>query len=144
MPSGYDIILVLKIAVSAVTLLLVASLIALAWGRVKLHGRLNLLFFVLTMSAVLAFEVLLRIGPYLEPGWSVTNGWTLFHRQVLRVHLCFVIPLLFVMPLMLLTGLKHWRRIHIPLGILFALLWAGMLVTGIGLLPHAPVEAWNP
>lgn len=144
MPSGYDIILVLKVAVSAVTLLLATSLIALWTGRVRLHGRLNLLFFVLTMTAVLAFEILLRIGPYIEPGWAVTNGWTPFHRQVLRVHLCFVIPLLLVMPLMLLTGLKHWRRIHLPLAVVFALLWLGMLVTGIGLLPHAPTDALNP
>lgn len=138
MPSGYDIVLVLKIAVAAVTLLLAAALVAVVRGNVRLHGRLNVIFFVLTMTAVALFELLLRIGPYVEPGWAVTNGWTPFQRQVLRVHLCFVIPLMVVLPLMLMTGLKRWRRLHLPLAIVFSILWLGMLVTGIGLLPHAP------
>jgi len=138
MPSGYDIILVLKLAVAAVTLILLCALLAVARGNVRLHGRLNIVFFVLTMTAVLIFEALLRIGPLVEPGWSVTKGWTPGQMLALRVHLCFVIPLMLVLPAMLFTGLRRWRRVHLPLAVIFSILWVGMLVTGIGLLPHAP------
>jgi uncharacterized membrane protein YozB (DUF420 family) len=138
MPSGYDIILVLKIAVSAVTLVLLAALWALARGNLRLHGRINLVFFVLTMTAVLIFEGLIRFGPSIEPGWSVTEGWSDHELWALRVHLCFVIPLMVVLPAMLFTGLRRWRRWHLTLAGVFSVLWLGMLVTGIGFLPHRP------
>ncbi|HYH65697.1 MAG TPA: hypothetical protein VD866_13455, partial [Urbifossiella sp.] len=60
MPTGPEIILTLKVLVAAVTVILTASLAALAAGRPRLHGRLNTLFFVLTMSTVAGFEVLLQ------------------------------------------------------------------------------------
>ena len=45
MLSPGDVILALKIAVGAVTVLLAASLVALAAGRPRLHGRINTVFF---------------------------------------------------------------------------------------------------
>jgi chromate transport protein ChrA len=137
MPSGSSIILILKIATSAVTLVFLTSLIALARKNVRLHGRINLVFFLLTMVAVLAFELLIRVGPYLEPGWSVTRDWTDEQRFALRIHLGFVIPLTAVLPLMLFTGYRHWRIAHLTLAVVFSILWLGMLVTGVGFLPHS-------
>ncbi len=136
MPSGPIIILTLKIAVVAVSLLLAAALIALARGNTRLHGRINLIFFVLTMSVVLAFEMAVRFGPTIEEGWSVTKGWTPNELTALRVHLCFVIPLTFLLPVMLFTGWRRKRRVHVTLAILFAMLWTGMLITGLFFLPH--------
>src|SRR4051812_3009291 len=75
MPDGTTIVLVLKVAVIAVTLLLLASLVALGYGRYRLHGRLNVVFFTLTVAAVVVFEGLIRLGPFIEEGWSVTRGW---------------------------------------------------------------------
>src|SRR4051794_38014480 len=60
LPAGPDIILTLKILVTAVTVLLLASLAALARGNPRLHGRLNTVFFVLTMGTVVGFEGLLQ------------------------------------------------------------------------------------
>ena len=51
-PLGPLVILALKIAVAAVTALLVLSLVVLWRGNQRLHGRLNLVFFVLTLTAV--------------------------------------------------------------------------------------------
>ena len=62
MPDGPTIILTLKILVSTVTVLFAASLIALARGNTKLHGRINTVFFILTLATVLGFEGLLRVG----------------------------------------------------------------------------------
>jgi hypothetical protein len=39
--NGPAIILVLKVAVLAVTMLLLASLVALVYGKFRLHGRIN-------------------------------------------------------------------------------------------------------
>jgi len=50
------VILVLKVAVIAVTVLLVASLTALARGNIRLHGRINYVFFVLTLGASSAWK----------------------------------------------------------------------------------------
>ena len=55
------IILILKIAVTAVTVLLCASLVALARGNYRLHGRINIVFFVLTFLAVVGLEVVARV-----------------------------------------------------------------------------------
>src|SRR5262245_39687773 len=54
----------LKVAVIAVTMLLLASLVALAKGNYWLHGRINIVFFVLTLSALAGLEVIARV---LEP-----------------------------------------------------------------------------
>ena len=131
MPTGPTIILFLKIAVSAVTLLLVAALAALARGDYRLHGRLNLIFFVLTTVAVVGFETLLQWGA------DVTAHMTAAERFALKVHLCFSGPVLPVMGVMLYTGLQHHRRVHIGLSLLFSVLWLGTLVTGVFFLPHS-------
>ncbi len=131
MPSGPTIILGLKIAVVAVTLILVASGWAIATGRRRLHGRLNITFFTLTVLAVCAFE------GFLQAGAPVTAHFTPADKVALRIHLCFVIPLLPVMIVMLITGLKRRRRIHLPLSVLFLALWTGMLITGVFFLPHS-------
>lgn len=130
MPSGPFIILILKVAVTSVTLLLVSSLFALARGDYRLHGRLNLIFFVLTVSAVLGFETLLQLGA------DVKAHMTEAELLALKIHLCFAGPLPVVMGVMLYTGLRHHRRVHIGLSILFSLLWIGTFVTGVFFLPH--------
>jgi hypothetical protein len=130
MPSGPLLILILKVAVTAVTLLLVSSLFALARGDYRLHGRLNLIFFVLTVSAVLGFETLLQLGA------DVKAHMTEAELLALKIHLCFAGPLPVVMGVMLYTGLRHHRRVHLGLSVLFAILWIGTFVTGVFFLPH--------
>jgi hypothetical protein len=138
MPSGHALILALKGAVVAVTVLHVMSLIALARGRNRLHGQMNTVFFTLTMAAVVLFELAVRVGPIIEPGWSVTSGWAEQHHNALRVHLCFVIPLVIVLPAMLVTGRRGPRAWHLWLAGVFSILWTGMFITGVFFLPHAP------
>lgn len=130
MLTGPQIILTLKVLVATVTVLFVASLVALAMKRVKLHGRINLVFFVLTITTVLGFELLLRLGT------DVTSQFSEEAKQALRIHLYFSVPAAFVLPLMFLTGIKRRRAIHVPLGLLFAALWLGTFVTGVFFLPH--------
>jgi uncharacterized membrane protein YozB (DUF420 family) len=129
--SGPQVILFLKIAVLAVTLLLLASLAALARGNVRLHGRINLVFATLTLSAVLGLELLVRV---INPG--TFSYFSPQELQALRVHLGFSIPSALLLPVMLYTGLKHHRNFHIALALLFSLLWTGTFVTGIFFLPH--------
>jgi hypothetical protein len=133
MPSGPLLILILKVAVTAVTLLLVSSLFALARGDYRLHGRLNLIFFVLTVSAVLGFETL--VSPY---GFAVDVKSHMNEAELLalKIHLYFAGPLPVVMGVMLYTGLRHHRRVHLGLSVLFAILWIGTFVTGVFFLPH--------
>ncbi len=130
MPSGPTIILMLKSAVVAVTVLLLLSLWALKRGNVRLHGRLNHLFFVLTMTTVLGFEGLIKFGV------PVTTHFQEDDYSALRFHLAFVIPLLPVMVLMLMTGRWRKRAFHVLLANVFVVLWAGMFVTGVFFLPH--------
>ena len=52
------VILVLKVAVVAVTVLLAGSLVALACGRYRLHGRINIAFFALTLAALVGLELI--------------------------------------------------------------------------------------
>jgi uncharacterized membrane protein YozB (DUF420 family) len=130
LPSGPTLILGLKVAVCAVSLLLVAALIALACGNVRLHGRINLAFFILTVAAVIAFEILLQLGA------DVRSHMNDFERTMLNVHLCFALPLPLVMGVMLYTGLKHERKVHVTLSVIFITLWVGTLVTGVFYLPH--------
>lgn len=136
MPSGATIILSLKVAVVAVTVLFLVSLEVLRRGNVRLHGRINIVFFILTMTAVLVFEGLIRFGPVMENGWSATQGWKPHHEVALTAHLSFVIPLMGVLPAMLYTGFKRKRRAHLALAWLFCILWLGMFVTGVFFLPH--------
>ena len=131
--SGPNVILALKVAVAAVTLLLLASLAALALGKIRLHGRINIVFFTLTVTALIAFEVVIR---FLNPGaFDYINGNAAL-RRALDVHLCFSVPSALLMPLMLFTGLTHRREAHLFLAGAFAVLWIATFVTGVFFLPH--------
>lgn len=133
MLTAENVIVTLKIAVAAVTLLLLTSLVALWRGRYRLHGRINIVFFVLTLSALLGLEGIARI---FEPEmfnkfFEDTGAWT-----ALYVHLGFSVPSALLLPVMLFTGLKHRRTVHIALAVVFAVLWTGTFITGIFFLPH--------
>jgi uncharacterized membrane protein YozB (DUF420 family) len=130
MPTGPEIILTLKVLVTAVTVLLTASVIAIATGRKKLHGRLNTAFFVLTMTTVLGFELLLRLGTDVSASFSPEA------RQALRVHLCFAVPSAVLLPVMLWSGATGRRKLHRPLAAIFLILWTGTFITGVFFLPH--------
>jgi hypothetical protein len=130
MPNGPQIILTLKVLVIAVTVLFAAALVALAMGRPRWHGRINTVFFILTMLTVIGFEVVLQF--FVDISATFDND----ARAALRVHLYFAVPSAIVLPVMLFTGATGRKTIHIPLGILFAVLWAGTFVTGVFYLPH--------
>jgi uncharacterized membrane protein YozB (DUF420 family) len=132
--TAENVILTLKIAVAAVTLLLLASLVALWRGRYRLHGRINIVFFTLTLSALLGLEGIARI---IEPEmfnqfFQETGAWTRLY-----VHLSFSVPAALLLPVMLYTGLRHRRKLHITLALAFAVLWTGTFITGIFFLPHS-------
>jgi len=129
-PDGPTIILTLKILVSTVTVLYAAAVIAIIAGRKKLHGRLNTAFFILTMTTVVGFEVLLRLGI------DATANFSDAAREALRIHLYFAIPSALLLPLMMLTGVRKWKALHITTGVLFTLLWLGTFVSGVFFLPH--------
>ena len=134
MLTAYDVILSLKVAVLAVTLLFLSSLIALYRGNYRLHGRINLAFFILTAIALVGLEVVARlIDPELFHDFEVVPDL----RQSLTIHLCFSLPSAAIMPFMLWTGLTHRRSIHLTLAVLFSILWAGTFITGIFFLPHS-------
>lgn len=122
---------ILKIAVGAVTVILTASLIALAAGRKRLHGQLNVCYFILTMTAVLGFEIVVR---FMNP--TFTSSFTPEQMESLQIHLCFSIPAAVVLPFMLFSGKTH-RPWHVTLSFLFSALWIGTFVTGIFYLPHS-------
>ena len=132
MLTGPEVILALKIAVLAVTVLFLSSLIALARGNYWLHGRINVAFFVLTATAVVALEVLARV---VNP--DLFNYFDADTRKILAIHLCFSLPSAVIMPFMLWTGLTHRRRIHLALAVVFGILWTGTFITGIFFLPHS-------
>jgi uncharacterized membrane protein YozB (DUF420 family) len=123
---GQFVILSLKIAVAAVSVLLAASLVALLRGNVRLHGRINLVFFLLTATALLIFEGLIRLY---DP--AMFNYFTAEQQRMLTIHLCFSIPSALLMPVLLLTGLRRLRTPHLVLAVVFAALWIGTFVTGI-------------
>ncbi len=129
--TGPDVILSLKIAVLAVTFLFLTSLIVLSRGNQWLHGRINIVFFVLTATALLVLEVLVRV---VNP--ELFNYFDADTKRALTIHLCFSLPSALLMPFMLWTGLTHRRRLHLSLAVLFSLLWAGTFITGIFFLPH--------
>lgn len=130
-------ILILKIAVALVTVLLAGSLIALARGRQKLHGRLNMLVFILTITALLGLEVIARM---LYPNIFTEHFAKHNAQRELWIHLCFSLPSAILLPAMLLTGFKHKRSVHIGMGILFLVLWVGTFVTGVFFLPHTHID----
>jgi uncharacterized membrane protein YozB (DUF420 family) len=121
------VILGLKIAVASVTVLLAASLVALLRGNIRLHGRINMVFFALTTTALVVFEGLIRL--YDETMFNEYRAGP--QGQMLNIHLCFSIPSALLMPLMLFTGLRHYRVPHLVLAAVFGLLWIGTFVTGI-------------
>jgi hypothetical protein len=129
LPTGPQIILTLKVLVASVTVLFIASLLALIAKRPQLHGRINTLFFTLTMLTVLGFEALLQFVDV-----STTFGDEA--RRALRVHLYFAVPSALLLPLMLITGKTHRRSTHVAFGVLFGIMWAGTFVTGVFFLPH--------
>jgi hypothetical protein len=129
MPTGPQIILALKVLVAAVTVLLCASLVALLAGRPRLHGRINTVFFVLTMSTVAGFELLLQFI-------DVSSAFDPEARKALRVHLWFAVPSAVLLPVMLYTGLSGRRGAHVAFAALFGLMWIGTFVTGVFFLPH--------
>lgn len=134
MPTGSLVILVLKIAVFSVSLLLLASVVALVRGRISLHGRINVVFFALTMATVIVFEILVRTKPELFE--YIRDNPAL--RDALNTHLCFSIPSAILMPFMLYTGLSRKRTIHLLLAVIFGVLWIGTFITGIFFLPVTP------
>jgi uncharacterized membrane protein YozB (DUF420 family) len=131
--TGPNVILALKIAVSAVTVLLLISLIALLLGKYQLHGRINIAFAILTTVALLALELAVRV---IDPRLFDYLGEEA--RRALAIHLCFSLPAAALMPIMLVTGFMHRRSLHLKLAVLFGVLWTGTLVTGLLYLPHAP------
>jgi uncharacterized membrane protein YozB (DUF420 family) len=134
--TGPNVILALKIAVVAVTVLLLTSLVALWRGNYRLHGRINLAFFTLTLVTILGFEAIIQI---FEP--SIFNY--IKERpdllKALNIHLCFSVPAALLMPAMLYTGLTHRGTVHLILAVVFGVLWSGTVVTGVFLLPHQEV-----
>lgn len=133
LPAG-TIILILKIAVVAVTGLLAASLTALWRGNYRLHGRINVVFFVLTLAAVLGLEAIVNV---FAPGLLEEHLQRHQATAALRTHLWFSVPSAALLLAMLPTGLRHYRRVHIVLGLIFLGLWTGTFVTGVFFLPHA-------
>jgi uncharacterized membrane protein YozB (DUF420 family) len=125
------VILILKIAVAAVTVLWIGSLIALALGNTRLHGRINIGFFILTLAALVGLEVIVRI---IDPR-IFDDYFTPHEKTLMIVHRCFSVPSAVLLFVMLFTGLKHQRNFHIATGILFAILWTGTFITGIFFLP---------
>lgn len=130
MPTGPEILLTLKVLVTAVTVLFAAAVAAILAGNKRLHGRLNTAFFVLTMTTVVSFELLIRLGT------DVTASFSPEARAALRVHLSFAIPSALVLPVMFWSGWTGRRRLHVPLAIVFTILWGVTFVTGVFYLPH--------
>jgi uncharacterized membrane protein YozB (DUF420 family) len=129
--TGPNVILALKIAVAAVTVLFLTSLVALARGHYRLHGRINLAFFLLTAAALIALEVVVRV---LDP--RIFDYFDERTRLLLTVHLAFALPAAALMAAMLFTGLTRRRDLHLYLAGAFTVLWSGTFVTGIFFLPH--------
>jgi len=131
--TGPEVIIALKVAVSAVTLLFLCSLLALLAGRYHLHGRINFAFFVLTTVALMGLELVAR---FLDPALFNYFESQPELKRALSTHLCFSVPAATLMPVMLLTGLTHRRRVHLCLAVLFGMLWTGTVITGLFYLPH--------
>lgn len=127
------VILSLKYAVGAVTLLLCISLVALANGKVRLHGKINLMFFILTLAALFLFEIVVRmIDPVLFSGlWKNVEL-----AKSLKIHLCFAVPSALLMGIMLFTGLRRLKTWHRSVSVVFLVCWFGTFYTGIFWLPN--------
>lgn len=134
MLSGPTVILILKYAVIAVTVILILSLFALARGNYRLHGRINLVFAALTIIAVLGLEGLVQFSDRTMFAYLLDDPDT---RRLLYLHLCFSTPSAVVLLAMLYTGLKRKRDVHLFLAGVFVVLWIGTFITGIFYLPPA-------
>ena len=132
MLTGPQVILLLKLAVLLVTVLLIASGIALGRRQYRLHGLINTWMASLTLITVMGFELLVRVV-----GVKVTEGWDDSTKFALKVHLCFVIPLVPILVFMLITGWQGRRKMHLSISVLFLILWVGMFITGMFFLPHS-------
>jgi hypothetical protein len=132
--TAENVLLALKIAVVAVTLLLLCSIFAVVRGKYRLHRQINLVFFALTLTALLSLEVVARlIEPELFTNYfNRTNSWT-----QLYVHLSFSLPAAALLPAMLYTGLRGRGTLHLYLAGFFLVLWTGTFITGVFFLPHA-------
>jgi uncharacterized membrane protein YozB (DUF420 family) len=126
--TGPHVILALKVAVIAVTVLLTFSLSAMLRGNYRLHGRINIVFFILTAGALLGLEVIIRL---IDPAVFSYIEEDPAARRALTIHLCFSLPAASVMPVMLYTGFTHRRNVHLMLAGLFGVLWIGTFVTGV-------------
>jgi uncharacterized membrane protein YozB (DUF420 family) len=127
------VILSLKYAVGAVTVLLCISLVALANGKVRLHGKINLIFFILTLAALFLFEIVVRmIDPVLFTGlWKNAEL-----AKSLKIHLWFAVPSALLMGIMLFTGLRRLKTWHRGVSVIFLVCWFGTFYTGIFWLPN--------
>jgi len=132
MITGPQVILLLKCAVGLVTILLIASGIALGRRNYRLHGLINTWMASLTLITVMGFELLVRVV-----GINVTEKWDDSTKFALKVHLCFVIPLVPILVFMLITGWGRRRKMHLSISVVFLILWVGMFITGMFFLPHS-------
>lgn len=131
MITGPQVILCLKVAVALVTAMLMASAIALAMKKPRLHGILNSILTLLTLLTVILFEVIIRFM-----GVDVKAHMNEDARFALKVHLCFVIPLTPFLIWMLISGWKRRIKMHLAVSVIFLVLWIGMFITGMFFLPH--------
>lgn len=138
MLTGPTVILILKIAVAAVTVILVASILALLRGRYRLHGQLNLVFMILTLGAVLGLEAVIRM--YDPKMFDYFDEHT---RKIMGIHLSFSIPAACLLPVMYYTGRTHRSKLHYVLAAIFSVCWIGTFVTGIFYLPHSAPRGAN-
>src|SRR5437588_12152122 len=106
MLTGPTVILILKVAVAAVTVLLLASLVVLIRGQTRLHGRINIVFFILTLITIIGFEAVIRV---IQPDLFdyIQSNEELYRR--LWVHLWFAIASAVLMPFLIFTGLTGSR-----------------------------------
>jgi len=124
--------LILKILVFAVTVLLCVSLAALACKRPRLHGRLNTVFFILTVATLVGFEVVVRL---INP--NLTEEFSQEQHEALSIHLRFAIPAAILLPVMLFTGIRRYKKFHLAMAAVFIVLWTGTFVSGVFFLPHS-------
>ena len=131
--TGPNVILGLKLAVSLVTLLLAGAVWAVWRKKYRLHGRINIVFFALTITTLLVFEVAIRlVKPQIYDYLKADP--LLFSR--LKIHLGFSIPAAIMMPLMLWSGLKRRKKIHRAASVVFLVIWIMTFLTGVFFLPH--------
>lgn len=125
------VLICLKVAVSAVTLLLIVSVICLLLKKFRLHGIINTIVAILTLLTLIIFEGILHFS---NP--PLTSSFTPDELRMLKIHLYFAVPLVPMLFFMLWTGRRRQRTRHLSLAVLFVILWVGMFITGIFGLPN--------